>query len=108
VERNTTAYRKLCLLSSWLGFHYFLDYKARKLAKMQKTNSMSAVKILKDMRAGQARKGIPDDKQIPIRDHDLDDVQSLLSWHCVGSLKLRLLLGILAEIVVLRQEKVLL
>jgi hypothetical protein len=62
VEWNTTAYRKLYLLSSWLGFHYLLDYKAQKLAKMRKTNSMSAVKIPKDMRTGQARKGVPEDK----------------------------------------------
>jgi hypothetical protein len=108
VEWNTTAYRRPCLLSNWLGFHYLLDYKARKLARMRKTNRMSAIKILKYMRAGQARKGIPEDKQIPIKNHDPEDIQAILSWHCVGSPKLRRLLAILAEIVILRQEKTLL
>lgn len=107
VDWNTTSYRKLCLLSSWVGFEYLLDYKANKLASKRK--NMSALTILKDLRAGQARKKIPKDQQIPVyADTDEKDVQTILNWHCVGSPKLRKLLGILAEVVVLRKEKSLL
>jgi SNF2 family DNA or RNA helicase len=107
VEWNTTTYRKLCLLSTWLGFQYLLDYKATKLAAKRK--NMDALSILKDLRAGQKRKGIPTNQQIPVNKNiDGKDVQTILHWHCVGSPKLRKLLGILAEIIVLRQEKALL
>ncbi|KAI4675893.1 uncharacterized protein J4E84_009868 [Alternaria hordeiaustralica] len=110
VEWNTTTYRKLCLLSSWLGFKYLLDdsYKATKLAAKRK-KKMTALTILKDMRSGQKRLRVPIDQQIPVDKHtDIEtDVQQILHWHCQGAPKLRKLLGILAEIVVLRQEKVL-
>ncbi|CAN9186872.1 unnamed protein product [Alternaria alternata] len=33
VAWNTTSYRKMCLISSWLGFIYLLDYKVPYLKK---------------------------------------------------------------------------
>jgi len=107
VEWNTTTYRKLCLLCSSLGFLYLLTYKATKLAKTRKT--MDAHTILMDLRAGQKRKGIADNNQISINKFQNinNDTQLILRYHCTGSPKLRKLLGILAEIVVLGQEKVL-
>ncbi|KAF2030155.1 hypothetical protein EK21DRAFT_89216 [Setomelanomma holmii] len=106
VEWNTTTYRKLCLLSSWLGFLYLLNYKASKLSSLRKKKD--ALTILRDLRTFQKRKGIPDGQQIPVNaSADRKDVQQILRYHCTGSPKLRVLLIILAELVVLREEKVL-
>ncbi|OAL50711.1 hypothetical protein IQ07DRAFT_680068 [Pyrenochaeta sp. DS3sAY3a] len=54
---------------------------------------------------GQERSQIDEGKRIPISEDDKDDVQKILNWHCQGSPKLRKLLELLAEIVVLRKEK---
>jgi SNF2 family DNA or RNA helicase len=107
VAWSTTAYRKWCLLASWLGFQYLLDYKASQLSSKRK--NMSALSILQDIQKGQDRLKIPKDKQIPLsKNADTENVQKILEQHCTGSPKLRQLLRILAEVVVLREEKALL
>ncbi|KAJ4326067.1 hypothetical protein N0V94_000229 [Neodidymelliopsis sp. IMI 364377] len=107
VEWSTTAYRQWCLLASWLGFQYLLDYKASKFGEKRK--KMNALTILQDVQKGQDRLKVPKDKQIPLKKGTkITDVQALLQFHCTGSPKLRQLLPILAEVVVLRKEKALL
>lgn len=99
---STTTYRRLCLMSTWLGFSYLLHYKAPFLKKFRQTNG-NATTILKDLRAGQKRANIPEEKCIKVPSKE--DIQSILQAHCTGSPKLRSLLGLLAEIVVLLKEK---
>lgn len=107
VEWSTTAYRKWCLLASWLGFGYLFDYKASTLSSKRKT--MTAMSILRDIEAGQRRLKVPEDKRIPLpKKPKTIDVQSIIKHHCTGSPKLRQLLSIYAEVVVLREEKSLL
>lgn len=76
---------------------------------MRKEKNVNALTILLDVRTGQKRKKIKENAQIPIdRSYKIeDDVQKILHYHCTGSPKLRKLLSILAEVVVLRQKKVL-
>jgi hypothetical protein len=99
---STTTYRKMCLLSSWLGFAYLLHYKAPQLKDFRRKKG-TATTILKDLRAGQKRARVPDEKCIRVPPKE--DIQSTLEAHCKGSPKLRALLGLLAEIVVLEKEK---
>jgi SNF2 family DNA or RNA helicase len=106
VEWSTTAYRKWSLLASWLGFEYLLDYKAATLKSRRK--NMDALSILRDVRKGQERLKIPKAGLLPItKDTKTTEIQKILEWHCAGSPKLRQLLPLLAEIVVLRKEKAL-
>lgn len=103
VEFRTTAFRKQSLLASWIGFNFLLNYKAQKLASLRK--DLTAFVMLMDLGRGQERSNIDEGKRIPISEDDKDDVQRILHWHCQGSPKLRKLLELLAEIVVLRKEK---
>lgn len=106
-EWSTTAYRKWCLLASWLGFQYLLDYKASNLGSKRK--NMSALTILRDVQTGQQRLKVPKEKQLPLpKNTNPENIQKILEQHCTGSPKLRQFLRILAEIVVLRKEKTLL
>jgi SNF2 family DNA or RNA helicase len=100
---NTTTYRKLCLITSWLGMGWLLEYKATKLKKIREHRD-NPVKFLRDVRAGQARAKIPVAAQIQVPQKE-DRVQ-LIRMHCTGSPKLRQLLSIIAELVVLQKEKV--
>lgn len=100
---NTTTYRKICLITAWLGMGYLLEYKATKLKKIRE-NRGNAIRFLKDVRAGQSRANIAEDNLLPLPEKD--DHIKLIQQHCTGSPKLRQLLAMLAEIVVLQGEKV--
>lgn len=107
VAWSTTAYRKWCLLASWLGFQYLLDYKASKLGSKRK--QLNALKVLQDVQKGQKRLKEPNERFIPLPAKiGPDSIQKILEEHCTGSPKLRQLLPVLAEIVVLLKEKALL
>ncbi|KAF3043432.1 hypothetical protein E8E12_007269 [Didymella heteroderae] len=107
VEWSTTAYRKWCLLASWLGFQYLLDYKASSLGSKRKT--MTALTMLQDVQKGQKRLKEPKEKLLPLpKKTGPESIQNILEKHCTGSPKLRQLLPILAKIVVLLKEKALL
>ena len=70
---------------------------------------MNALSILRDDQKGQERLKVPKEKQIPVsKDTKLNEIQSILRYYCKDSPKLRQLLPILAEIIVLRKEKSLL
>ena len=101
---STTTYRKLCLITSWLGFAHLLHYKVQKLKEFRKQNG-TARTMIKHMRANQRAQKLPADKRVQVPQSE-DDVQEILDIHCTGSPKLRKLLSILAEVVVLRKEKV--
>ncbi|KAH6633017.1 SNF2 family N-terminal domain-containing protein [Boeremia exigua] len=103
LQWNTTTYRKLCLISSWLGMAYLLEYKATKLKKV-KEHKNNGYRFLKDVRAGQKRANVPEDRQLPLPDPD--DHVSIIRQHCTGSPKLRIFLALVAELVVLQGEKV--
>ncbi|KAJ8115193.1 hypothetical protein OPT61_g3101 [Boeremia exigua] len=100
---NTTTYRKLCLITSWLGLGYLLEYKAAKLKKIREHKD-NAVRFLKDVRIGQARVKIPEAQQLPLPKDE--DTAKMIQQHCTGSPKLRQLLAIIAELVVLQKEKI--
>lgn len=102
---QTMIYRKLCLLSSWLGFVCLLHYKVGKLKDFRK-NYGDALQILRDIRTKQRVEKVEENKRLPLP--DANDVQAILRSHCTGSPKLRQLLKIVAEIVILRKEKVIL
>ncbi|KAF1352672.1 hypothetical protein EJ07DRAFT_159119 [Lizonia empirigonia] len=103
VTWNTTTYRKLCLITTWLGLFYNLDYKVSKLKKFCANRGTSRT-ILEDLRKGQARQGVPEADRIVIPDET--DIEKILGLHCTGAPKLRPLFSILAELVVLLKEKV--
>jgi hypothetical protein len=100
---DTTTYRKLCLITSWLGLGYLLNYKAAQLKKFRKGNG-SALDLLKDLCKGQARQGVPQKQRIPLV-ADMN-VTQVLEHHCTGSPKLRQLLKIIADLVVFQDEKI--
>jgi hypothetical protein len=96
---DTSVYRRLCLVTSWLGFKWLLHYKVKELKEFHKTKG-DARRILCDMRAEQVRNG-----EIPLEVPPENDIQRLLQAHAEGSPKLRYLLLIIAELVVLKKEK---
>ena len=65
VAWNTTSYRKMCLISSWLGFMYLLDYKVPYLKKFRKNNG-DAVTILGDLHKGRVRMKVAEAKRIKV------------------------------------------
>ena len=103
VAWNTTTYRKLCLITAWLGMAYLLKYKALVLKKIREKKG-NAIRFLEDVRAGQARRNVPEEDQCPIP--EASDIAKLIELHCTGSPKLRQLLAIAAELVVLQGEKI--
>jgi hypothetical protein len=100
---STTTYRKLCLMTSWLGMGYILDYKVNKLKEFRKNNG-TAHTMLEAVRDGQILQEVPEDEQLDIPDEE--DTAAIVKAHCNGSPKLRRLLSLLADIVVLERDKV--
>ena len=62
---NTTSYRKMCLISSWLGFICLLDYKVPYLKKFRNNNG-DVVTILGDLHKGQVRTKVAEAKRIKV------------------------------------------
>lgn len=100
---NTTTCRKLCLVTAWLGMGYLLEYKAAKLKKIREHKD-NALRFLRDVRAGQNRAKVPKEAQLAVPAKD--DTVEIIKKHCTGAPKLRQLLAIIAELVVLQKEKV--
>lgn len=98
---DTNVYRAMCLMTSWLSFQYLTDYRVKKLREFRKKNG-DAFRILKDLRARQLKHGVLDPVKVP----EQDDVQGALELLCKGSPKLRYLLLVIAELVLLKKEKV--
>jgi hypothetical protein len=90
-------------MTSWLGMGYILDYKVNKLKEFHKNNG-TAHTPLTAVRAGQILQGVPQDEQLDIPDEE--DTTATVKAHCNVSPKLRRLLSLLAEIVVLEGDKV--
>jgi hypothetical protein len=90
-------------MTSWLGMGYILDFKVNRLKAFRKANG-TAHTLLTAVRAGQELQGVPPNEQLDVPDER--DVAAIVQAHCSGSPKLRRLLSLLAEIVVLERDKV--
>ncbi|KAJ4335815.1 hypothetical protein N0V95_008792 [Ascochyta clinopodiicola] len=98
---STATYRQLCMVTSWIYFQFLQSYKVKEMRKFRKAKK-NATHILKDIAKEQKRLNI-EVMDVPPR----DDTQATLIALTQGSPKLRTLLHLLSDIVVLQDEKVL-
>ncbi|KAK2865298.1 hypothetical protein FQN49_003714 [Arthroderma sp. PD_2] len=122
---STPTFRRLSLATSWTEFEFLLHYTAKKLKEFRKNVEFRkgrafALRMLEDINRQKRKKSNqiarknarnPEAEQtpeIPIYSIPLPaDIKGILQSHCRGSPKLRYLLQLIAELVVLRQEKLL-
>ncbi|EEQ31909.1 hypothetical protein McanMca71_007218 [Microsporum canis] len=108
-------FRRLCLVTSWTDFDFVgQSYTAKNLTERRKKGVLPALTILKDVNNGKQqllrRQNLLQEEFPQIMIHPLpspDDIKGILQAHCRGSPKLRYLLQLVAELVVLRKEKML-
>jgi hypothetical protein len=103
VQWNPAAYRQWCLVTSWMYFQW-LDFYEVKEIKAFRAAGKTATNMLKDVRRSQKKANINDELLMEVP--KADDNQRTLSVLCDGAPKLRTLLHLLSDIVVLGKEKV--
>jgi hypothetical protein len=93
----------LTLVTSWLDFERLAaSYKVKQLKGFRKKGG-SAMTILEDLFSAQQKAGVCTEDQISIPKQE--DVQKILKLFANGSPKLRYLLLIIAELNILKKEK---
>jgi hypothetical protein len=90
-------------VTSWISFQWLAYYKVEEM-KDFRNKGKTAINILEDVRRGQKEHGIANELLLPIPDSD--DVQEIMTVLADGAPKLRMLLHLLSDIVVLEKEKV--
>jgi hypothetical protein len=93
---DTAEYIRLCLLTSWLGFKWLTRTDLKPLCG----RNIEAGGILKEIRKIQIESG-----KVPRNPLTVDNIEGLFRAHTDGSPKLRCLLLVIAELVVVKKEK---
>lgn len=94
----TPAFRRMMLVCDSLKFEHMLDLKLGRLKTLRNEGKVTALQLLKHCLDKQ---GMRPSFELP----DANDPKAILMEHARGSPKLRFLLFIAAELVVLKQEK---
>ncbi|EZF35706.1 hypothetical protein H109_04009 [Trichophyton interdigitale MR816] len=112
---SASKFRRLCLVTTWTEFdHIASSYTAKKLKDRRKNGVLHAHTILKDVKNAKRQRpyhienspeGLADTQMDPLPSKD--DTSEILRSHCHSSPKLRYLLQLVAELVILRKEKLL-
>ncbi|KAH7062035.1 hypothetical protein B0J12DRAFT_724161 [Macrophomina phaseolina] len=103
VVLDTNVYRQLLLVGTWLNCEHILDYKVNKLREFRKANR-SAYDILKDVQSKQKSRRFP--PHLTLQLPEPNDKEGILKAFCRGSPKLRALAELIADLVLMRKEKV--
>ncbi|EKG15023.1 SNF2-related protein [Macrophomina phaseolina MS6] len=103
VVLDTNVYRQLLLVGTWLNCQHILDYKVNKLREFRKANR-SAYDILKDVQSKQKSRRFP--SHLTLQLPEPNDKEGILKAFCRGSPKLRALAELIADLVLMRKEKV--
>ena len=102
---DTNSFRLLTLVTTWLGFERLAaSYKVKGLKEFRKKGG-DAISIIKDLLNAQQKAGIRSEDQISIPPPS--DIQNILEIFAKGSPKLRFLLLVIAELTILKEEKML-
>ncbi|OAL72224.1 hypothetical protein A7D00_3222 [Trichophyton violaceum] len=112
---SASKFRRLCLVTTWTEFdHITSSYTAKKLNERRKNGVLHAHTILCDVNNAKRQRpyqiadspeGLAKTQIDPLPSKD--DTREILRSHCRGSPKLRYLLQLVAELVILRKEKLL-
>ncbi|EFE36072.1 uncharacterized protein ARB_05009 [Trichophyton benhamiae CBS 112371] len=112
---SASKFRRLCLVTSWTEFdHIAPSYTAKKLNDRRKNGVLHAHTILRDINNAKRQRPYhiaePPESLAETQIYPLpseDNIREILQSHCRGSPKLRYLLQLIAELVILRKEKLL-
>jgi SNF2 family DNA or RNA helicase len=102
---DTNSFRLLTLLTSWLGFERLASTYKVKMLKDFGRRGGNAMTILADLLSAEKKAGIPPTEQTSMPHPN--DIQGILAVFARGSPKLRYLLLTIAELVILKAEKML-